>query len=100
MSTIRGLIFDLDDTLFDCTGQLTEPARQRASSILARDLPNVHPDHLTTLQRDLSTRAGSTAAIRQIGKRYGIADAVEQGVVQVKDQPANRAHASGSLRPQ
>ena len=32
---IKGVIFDLDDTLFDCTGQLVEAARRRAAAALA-----------------------------------------------------------------
>ena len=31
----RAIIFDLDDTLFDCTGTLVEPARRRAAQALA-----------------------------------------------------------------
>jgi serine phosphatase RsbU (regulator of sigma subunit)/FMN phosphatase YigB (HAD superfamily) len=31
----KAIIFDLDDTLFDCTGTLVEPARRRAAQVLA-----------------------------------------------------------------
>ncbi len=35
MAKIKAIIFDLDDTLFDCTGQLVEAARQRAALAMA-----------------------------------------------------------------
>jgi len=34
MSGIRAVIFDLDDTLYDCTGQLVESARRRAAAAM------------------------------------------------------------------
>ena len=82
MSGLRGVIFDLDDTLFDCSGQLTEPARQRASALLCSDVANVMPDELTHLQNKLSKQLGSTGAIRQIGVRYSVADAVVESALQ------------------
>tara|TARA_A100001037_G_scaffold139931_1_gene126811 strand:- start:566 stop:1264 length:699 start_codon:yes stop_codon:yes gene_type:complete len=72
---IRGVIFDLDDTLFDCTGQLTEPARQRASAVLVQDSPTHDVEALTELQTDLAGRLGSSGAIREIGRLHGIPDA-------------------------
>ncbi|MDD5162607.1 MAG: uridine diphosphate-N-acetylglucosamine-binding protein YvcK [Candidatus ainarchaeum sp.] len=36
MAKIKAIIFDLDDTLFDCTGQLVEAARQRAAAAMAK----------------------------------------------------------------
>jgi FMN phosphatase YigB (HAD superfamily) len=69
---IRGVIFDLDDTLFDCTGQLTEPARLRASEILASSIPGTTTQHLTSLQTELSTSLGSSGAIQEIGARYSL----------------------------
>jgi FMN phosphatase YigB (HAD superfamily) len=82
MIGLRGVIFDLDDTLFDCTGQLTEPARQRASDILCSDLANVTPDELTHLQNRLSKQLGSTGAIREIGARYLVANAMVESALQ------------------
>ena len=76
MSPIRGVIFDLDDTLFDCTGQLTEPARRRAASVFSRHTPDATAHDLTALQRELSDRLGSSDAIREIGMRYGLASSV------------------------
>ncbi|OGV71185.1 MAG: hypothetical protein A2269_03480, partial [Lentisphaerae bacterium RIFOXYA12_FULL_60_10] len=35
MRRIRAVIFDLDDTLFDCTGQLAQTARKRAARVIA-----------------------------------------------------------------
>lgn len=76
MSPIRGVIFDLDDTLFDCTGQLTEPARRRAASVLSSHTPDATDHDLTTLQRELSDLLGSSDAIREIGTRYGLTSSV------------------------
>lgn len=66
-SPIKALIFDLDDTLFDCTGLLTDEARRRAARVLAT------PDHseagLFELQVELSDERGSTGALMEIGVR-------------------------------
>jgi FMN phosphatase YigB (HAD superfamily) len=70
---IRGVIFDLDDTLFDCTGQLTIPARQRAASILARDTNQAEAE-LTLRQSDLAETLGSSGAIRAIGSELNLSD--------------------------
>jgi len=40
MRKIRAVFFDLDDTLFDCTGQLAKTARRRAAQAIARRVRN------------------------------------------------------------
>lgn len=78
---IQGVIFDLDDTLFDCTGLLTLPARERASATLGRHPSTPEPDELTRIQTELADRTSSSAAIREIGTRYRIAsDLVEEAL--------------------
>ncbi len=69
---IEGVIFDLDDTLFDCTGQLTGPARRRAAEYLGAAVPSLNPDALCRLQADLAPEFGSGGAIREIGRRYSL----------------------------
>ena len=32
--SLRAVVFDLDDTLFDCTGTLIEASRRRAAEVL------------------------------------------------------------------
>ena len=77
---IRGVIFDLDDTLFDCTGQLTIPARHRASAVLAPHTP-LSEAELTGEQSELAEKVGSTEAIRRIGSRNNIPnDAIEEAL--------------------
>ena len=72
MAKIRGIIFDLDDTLFDCTGQLTQPARRRAAQILASAHPDLSIETGYQQQVSLSQTHGSSEAIRLIGTRYNI----------------------------
>ncbi len=67
---IKAVIFDLDDTLFDCTGQLTEPARRRAAEQLADAIPTLSVEALRRLQARLADEHGSGGAIREIGRRY------------------------------
>ncbi|MDE2952983.1 MAG: HAD hydrolase-like protein [Gemmatimonadota bacterium] len=69
---IRGIIFDLDDTLFDCTGQLTQPARRRAAQILASAHPALSIKTGYRQQVLLSQTHGSSEAIRILGAQYNI----------------------------
>ncbi len=69
---IRGVIFDLDDTLFDCTGQLTQPARRRAAQILASAHPDLSIETGYRQQVLLSQTHGSSEAIRILGTQYNI----------------------------
>jgi len=39
LAKIKAVIFDLDDTLFDCTGQLVEAARRRAADAMHEFIP-------------------------------------------------------------
>ena len=78
---IRGIIFDLDDTLFDCTGQLTQPARRRAAQILASAHPALSVETGYQQQVILSQTPGSSEAIRILGTQYNIpANIVEQAL--------------------
>ena len=72
IAKIRGIIFDLDDTLFDCTGQLTQPARRRAAQILASAHPDLSIETGYQQQVVLSQTHGSSEAIRVIGAQYNI----------------------------
>ncbi len=67
---IRGIIFDLDDTLFDCTGQLTQPAQRRAAQVLAAAHPDLSIEAVCQQQVCLSQTHGSSGAIREIGTQY------------------------------
>ena len=76
MTPVGGVIFDLDDTLFDCTGQLTDPARLRAASLLATHISETTPQDLVDLQIQLSTKISSLDAIREIGRRHDLPNRV------------------------
>ena len=81
MEKIRGIIFDLDDTLFDCTGQLTQPARRRAAQILASAHPDLSIETGYQQQVSLSQTHGSSEAIRILGTQYNIpANIVERAL--------------------
>ena len=78
---IDAVIFDLDDTLFDCTGQLTEPARLRAAETLAAALPDSNVVSLHRLQAELADRLSSSDSIREIARRHDLpADVVERAL--------------------
>ncbi len=78
---IRGIIFDLDDTLFDCTGQLTQPARRRAAQILASAHPDLSVETGYQQQVLLSQTHGSSGAIRALGTQYNVPpDIVEKAL--------------------
>jgi len=79
---IKGVIFDLDDTLFDCTTQLKGPARLRAAKYLAIKISSRSPDELCELQATLSSKLGSSGAIWEIGHRYNLPTPVIEKALQ------------------
>lgn len=78
---IDAVIFDLDDTLFDCTGQLTEPARLRAAEVLAAAIPDTDVHVLHRRQAELADRFSSSDSIREIAGSHGLsADVAESAL--------------------
>lgn len=78
---IDAVIFDLDDTLFDCTGQLTEPARRRAAETLAAAIPDSDVPALQMLQVKLADQLSSADSIREIAHRHQLSgDVVESAL--------------------
>ena len=69
---IKGIIFDLDDTLFDCMGQLTQPARRRAARILASARPGLSVETACRQQELLAQTHESSEAIRVLGVQRDI----------------------------
>jgi uncharacterized cofD-like protein len=58
MTRVRAIIFDLDDTLYDCTGNLSEAARRRAAhAMVASGLP-LSEDEAYALQMRLADQYG------------------------------------------
>lgn len=70
--TTGGVIFDLDDTLFDCSGLLTDPARHRAARVLSRESETLSETQAVTLQTEWSRGMGSTEAIREIARTHSL----------------------------
>lgn len=57
MTKIKAVIFDLDDTLFDCTGQLVEAARKRSAEAMAKYM-NATADEIYKKIVELETQLG------------------------------------------
>ncbi len=84
---IKAVIFDLDDTLFDCTGQLTEPARRRAAESIVSEASDLEVDALCSLQAELALEHGSTGAIREICERYKLSPYVADLALEAYNRP-------------
>ena len=78
---IKAVIFDLDDPLFDCPRQLTDPARRRAAEKMACAISSLDVNDLARLQADLSKTLGSTGAIREIAQRYRLPSACAENAL-------------------
>ena len=85
---IGGVIFDLDDTLFDCTGQLTGPARRRAAEEMAGALSSLSVGEICSLQADLSAAFGSSGAIREIGRQHPLPPHIVEGALRAYNREA------------
>lgn len=72
LNKIKGIIFDLDDTLFDCTGQLTGAARQRAAQVISEERPEYSIASLIQLQETLSQSLGSGGALIEMGQQHNL----------------------------
>lgn len=84
--SLGAVIFDLDDTLFDCTGQLTTPARRRAATILSHTYPPSF-DKALNLQVELSDYVGSTEAIREVGSRFELPGHIIEHALSAYNEP-------------
>jgi len=70
---IRAVIFDLDDTLYDCTGTLAEDSRRRAAEALVADGLPMSRQEAVQLQRELADRHGPHfLVLDEIARRYGL----------------------------
>ncbi len=74
---LKAVVFDLDDTLYDCAGSLLEESRQRAARVLVEaGLPMAEPDAVR-LQRELSNSHGPNFLVfDEIARRYALDDEV------------------------
>jgi len=55
---IKAIIFDLDDTLYDCTGSLIEASRRRAARALVEAGLPCTEDEIYAMQKELSDKHG------------------------------------------
>ena len=71
----KAVVFDLDDTLFDCTGSLVEESRRRAAAeLVGAGLPMSVADAVQ-LQRDLADAYGPYFLVfDEIARRYKLDD--------------------------
>lgn len=73
--SFKAVICDLDDTLFDCTGQLVEASRRRAARALVEAGLPVSQEEALALQRELAEEHGPYFLVfNEIARRYGLGD--------------------------
>jgi uncharacterized cofD-like protein len=73
--SFRAVIFDLDDTLFDCTGSLVRASRRRAAQKLVEAGVPLSVDAATELQEELTEVHGPHFLVfDEIARRYGLDD--------------------------
>jgi len=76
---LRAAVFDLDDTLYDCTGTLVEASRRRAARVLMEAGLPMSEQEALALQRELAERYGPHFLVfDEIARRYGLPQEVIQ----------------------
>jgi len=69
----KAVIFDLDDTLFDCTGTLVEPARRRAAQALADASEELTVGRAyTEIEEAYASNGPEFDAIKHVAERHGL----------------------------
>ena len=72
MARIKAIFFDLDDTLYDCSGSLVDAARRRAAKAMVADGLPCDEEEAYRMQEDLSRRHGPRYRMTgHIAERYG-----------------------------
>ena len=76
---LRAVVFDLDDTLYDCTGTLVEASRRNAAEVLVKAGLPMGVDEAVALQRDLADKQGPHFLVfDEIARRHALdAEAVD-----------------------
>jgi len=71
--TFKAVVFDLDDTLFDCTGSLVEESRLRAAEVLVEAGLPMSVDEAAAMQKELADSYGPYFMVfDEIGRRYDL----------------------------
>ena len=74
-ASIKAVIFDLDDTLYDCFGSLVEASRRRAAEALVGAGLPMSAEGAVTLQKELADVRGPYFLVfDEIVRRYGLSD--------------------------
>ena len=69
---IKAIIFDLDDTLYDCTGMLAEASRRRAAKTLVDlGIPCSEEEIYNILNEEFAKHGSSFYVFNEIAKKYG-----------------------------
>lgn len=70
---MKAIIFDLDDTLYDCTGSLLEASRRRAAKAMVNDELNCTEEEAYLMQKELSEKFGPYYLVfNEIAKKFGL----------------------------
>jgi uncharacterized cofD-like protein len=74
---IRAVVFDLDDTLYDCTGTLQEASRRRAAKVLVDAGVPMTVEQAVEVQRELAEAHGPHFLVfDELARRHGLDDDV------------------------
>ena len=87
MARIKAILFDLDDTLYDCSGSLVDAARRRAAkAMVAAGLPCTE-EEASRMQADLTARHGpSFRVFDHIAERFGKGREVVESILRAYNQ--------------
>jgi len=73
MARIKAIIFDLDDTLYDCSGSLVDAARRRAARAMVEAGLPCTEEQAYRLQVDLTARHGPRYRVfDHLAERFGM----------------------------
>ena len=89
---IKAIIFDLDDTLYDCTGLLTEASRKRAAKAMSESGIPCTDEEIFNMQNEAMDKYGPYYNVfNEIAKKYG----ADQEVVYKAFRAYNSSEVSG-----
>jgi len=71
METMKAIIFDLDDTLYDCTGSLLEASRKRAAKAMVNAGLPCTEEEVYVMQKEISEKHGPYYPVfNEIANKY------------------------------
>ena len=96
LGPVRAVIFDLDDTLYDCTGSLVRASRRRAAEQLVDAGLPMSVDEATELQEELASIHGPHFLVfDEIGRRYDL----DETAVKQAYRAYNSEEVGSSIQP-